>query len=372
MVVTMTRAVPSTTARTLRLLRIVLAVGCVVTGGLCLLVFSAAHQSVHQGVRQSAQAVLHAEAAYAALVDADETAIASIQSHTTLLGGTAGRYDNDIAAVHQSLELVAEHNAAGDAGERQLELVDGVVVSYTAQIQQANADLQQGNENLSLVYLRNASLLLHQEDGILDDLATLRDQERQALDRQRSSVWVAGPTTLLWLVPLLALLALLTGTHVLIRRRFRRRLSVRLLLAAVALAVMGIMTGLSAVSNARFAAAIRGPFRDVTLQEAREAAAADAKGRVELAGLISGRCARSCSAEITSPDFLPEPVRAPASASPAVDVTTGLARFRATADAADATATVRIALITSMAVAASVLIAFGVRPRINEYRFEGS
>lgn len=371
MAMTTARAVPSTTARTLRLLRVALVAGCVVTGLLCLLVFTAAHRTVHQGVRQSAQAVLQVDAVYGALVDADETAVAGIKSGTTRLGGTAGRYDNDIAAAHQGLELVAEHNAAGDPGERQIELVDGVVVSYTAEIQQADADLQQGDENLSLVYLRSASFLLHQKDGILDDLATLRDLEQRALDRQRSSAWVSGSTTLLWLVPLLALLTLLARTHGLIRRRFRRRLSVRLVLAGAALVVMGVTTALSLVSNAQFAAAAAGPFRQIGVEQARHAADTDAKGHAELAALIAGRCPKSepCSAETTADAFLPAKVRPPATGSHGVDVPTGLARFTAKADAADAASAVRTVVIAVMAALASALIAYGVRPRINEYRF---
>lgn len=366
------RAVPSTTAATLRMLRVALTAGCVLSGVLCLLVFTAAHRTVDQGVRQSAQAVLQADAVKGALVDADQVAAAGIQSKTALLGGTAGKYDNDIAAVHQGLELIAEHNAAGDQGAQQLELVVGVVVSYTAEIQQANADLQRGDENLSLVYLRNASYLLHQDQGILYDLGKLRDKEQKALDRQRSSPWVAWYMTLLWLVPLLALLALLLHTHTLIRRRFRRLLSVRLLVAGAALVVMGITTGLSLVSNARFAAAINEPFSQVTTQEGQQAHNADVDGHGAFTGLIADRCkaSGSCATEVTGPDFLPKPIPAPTSGPPAAgDVTAETARFTTMADAAEAGSTVRTVLITAMAAAASVLIAFGIRPRINEYRF---
>jgi hypothetical protein len=371
MTVTMTRAVPSTTVNTLRSLRVALTVGCVVSGAFCLLVFTAAHRTVDRGARQSAQAVLQVDAVYGALVDADYAATTDIRSKAALLGGTASQFDNDIAIVHQGLELVAEHNAAGDRGERQLELVDGVVVSYAAQIHQAGADLQQGNANLSLVYLRNASYLLHQENGILDDLDTLRDYEHAALDRQRSSVWVAGATSLLWLLPLLGVLALLGATQVLIRRRFRRLLSVRLLSAGAALLVMGVTTGLSLVSNAQFAAAVSGPFSRVRTQETRLAARADASGHAELAKLIADRCAASgrCSAETTRPEFLSEPVKAPPATAPGLDVTTGVARFTKKADAADAASGVRTLVIIAMALASSVLIAYGIRPRINEYRF---
>src|SRR5262249_5465593 len=152
--------------------------GCVLAGALSLLAATGAHRTVDDAVRQSAQAVLQVDAVYGALVDADAAAVHAISTGTAGLGGTAGQYDNDIAAAHQGLELAAEYNAAGDDGKRRLELVGGLVVSYTAQIQQADADLQQNRPDLSLAYLRYASYLLHQPDGILSDLSDLRRLEQ--------------------------------------------------------------------------------------------------------------------------------------------------------------------------------------------------
>ncbi|MFC6883887.1 MULTISPECIES: hypothetical protein [Actinomadura] len=377
------RAEPSTTAGTLRRLRVVLVGGCVLCGALCVLAFTGAHRTVDLGLERSAQAVLQADAVAAALADADRTAAEGIRSGTAALGGNAGQYDNDIAAVHQGLELIAEHRTSEDEeAERKLELVNGLVVSYTAQIQQAHADLQQDHRSLSLVYLRNASALLHQDDGILANLSELRGLEERVLQRQRSSVWAAGATSLLWLLPVVALAALLVRTDVLVRRRFRRRLNAGLLAAFAALLVMAGTAALSLLSNAQFDEALDGPYAEVRTAGLREAANTDGDGRNEIAALARELCgrARDCAPEILDGTFLPPSLGAPPSEARAGDAPKalrdaqrkGLEEFGRESGAAGAAFGVRVALIVAMAALASAAIAFGLRPRINEYRFRRS
>lgn len=376
------RAEPSTTAGTLRRLRVVLVGGCVLCGALCVLAFTGAHRTVDLGLERSAQAVLQADAVAAALTDADRTAAEGIRSGTAALGGNAGQYDNDIAAVHQGLELIAEHSTSEEEDEeadRKLELVNGLVVSYTAQIQQAHADLQQDHRSLSLVYLRNASALLHQDDGILANLSELRGLEERVLQRQRSSAWAAGATSLLWLLPVVALAALLVRTDVLVRRRFRRRLNAGLLAAFAALLVMAGTAALSLLSNAQFDAALDGPYAQVRTAGLREAANTDGAGRNEIAALARELCGREreCGAEILDGTFLPPSLGAPPSEARAGDAPKalrdaqrkGLEEFGRESGAAGAAFGVRVALIVAMAALASAAIAFGLRPRINEYRF---
>lgn len=378
------RAVPSRTPGTLRSLRVALVVGCAMACSLSVLVFAFSHRTVDQALRRSGPAVIQVDAVYEALVEADRTAVADIRSGTARLGGAAGGYGNEIAAVHQGLELIAEHNAAGEEGSRELELISGLVVSYSAQIQQAYADAQQTDagasqdrSSLSLAYLSYASYLLHQPgSGVLDHLEELRGLQQDALDRQRSSFWVGGYSGLLWLVPTAVTLVLVVITQVFISRRFRRLLSVWLLLAAVALAVMASITWRSETSQAKFTEAVDGSFAHVTDQREDQAASAASRGRKELTGLLSAACKRSCADEITGEGFLPFAMPAASGDSGrsgrrfcADDVQgDGLVCFRKDAEAADSGLGVPVALIALLGGGAAVLVAFGLRPRINEYR----
>jgi hypothetical protein len=359
---------PSSTLRTLRALRAALVAGSLVVAALCLLLFSAAHVTVDEAVNRSAPAQLHVQEAYDALIDADSVAIKGFYTSATQAGGIGTKYQNDIATALQSLQLAAEENAAGTQGSQDLQLIEGLVVTYTGQIEQADAEDQQKNAELALVYENYASYLLQNPDsGILKDLATLQAREASALAAQQSSIWLAGATSLAWLLPLALLLALFAAAHILVYRRFHRVLSIRLALAVAALFVMGVTCGLSLVSDSQFTAAVGRPFADLVAADQSNANAADYTDLTNQRGFTSQQCRNSGQCPgLNMTSVLPFKIN-PAP-PPAGSADQAQASYKSGFAAADAAYVVRTTLIALMAVAASALTAFGLRPRLDEYR----
>ncbi len=172
-------------------------------------------------------------AARQALVEADLAAVNSLTGHGGTLVGPGAAYQNQVSVVTQSLARVAEHNVAGTAGSQLIELVDGLLVAYTALIEHADAYCRLGADcPLGQVYLAYAGNLL---GDLLSQLDTLRKTEDDAVTAQLATGGTSVPWVMAWVVPCLALLVLLVLGQVFLRRRFRRRVSPALAVAAVVL-----------------------------------------------------------------------------------------------------------------------------------------
>ncbi|MED7947869.1 hypothetical protein [Streptomyces sp. BE303] len=362
-------ATPSTTARTLRRLRGALVAGSLLTGALCLVAFSRAHAGTDAVGERAAPSVLRAEAAYGALADAQRVAVHGFRQGTVLLGGLGDQYRNDIAAINQNLAELAGDHVAGPAATSDLQLVEGLVVNYNAELEQAAADYQQTGElTRALPALWYATLQYREVSNTLD---RLRAAENAALTDRHSSVWLAGPADLLFLVPFALVLALFARTQSVLRHRFRRRLSIRLTAAVLALTATALLCGLSLhVSDGRLRSALDGPFAEaVTLaqeQTSRSAAQADR----DLSAIVTQACpdAGSCGTHLTPQTSGPATVQAGRTDHRQAEAEAAFTRGVTDADAYSAVLLALLVLLTSAAVTTAAL---ALNPRIDEYRFGG-
>ncbi|MER7704060.1 hypothetical protein ABTX81_14290 [Kitasatospora sp. NPDC097605] len=362
-------ATPSTTARTLRRLRGALVAGSLLTGALCLVVSGQAHAGGEAAGGRAAPAVLRAEAAYGALADAHREAVHGFRHGTVVLGGLGDRYRNDIAAINQNLAELAGYTLAGPAGTGDLQLVEGLVVNYNAALEQAAADYRQTGElTRALPSLWYATLQYREVSNTLD---RLRQEESAALADRRGSVWLTGTADLLFLVPFALVLALFARTQVVLRRRFRRRLSLWLTAAVLALTATAVLCGLSLhASDGRLRSALDGPFaQTVSLaqqQASRSADAADA----DLFAVVEPACpaAGVCGTRLTPPTPGPATV---GTGEEGHRQAQAQAAFTRGASGADASSSERLALLVVLTSVAAAASARALNPRIDEYRFGG-
>jgi hypothetical protein len=321
---------------------------------------------VFQGTRDTAQqirlraapSVQHVLAAKAALVEADAAAAGSFGSTRVLLIGPGDEYQNQIAVASQSLTQLAQDSVAGAAASQAIQLVEGNVVSYTGLVEQADAHYRQGNTVLGAADLWYASRLLHQKDGILDQLTALKDQESEALARQA----VQDPVPpLVWVVPLAVLGLLLLAAQLFVGQRFRRTFN--LPLVAATLAAVALAAGMGADLQARHELTAA---RDTSarLADAWQAQIdlADRAGEQKLKDVVTGQCGQSCGAtvdrfRVAGPSGTSEDGKA---------VTAGIAEVDRHTEAAAATGTVQV-LVLIAGLLVLLLAPFGLYLRIDEY-----
>ncbi|WP_328953468.1 hypothetical protein [Kitasatospora purpeofusca] len=362
-------ATPSTTARTLRRLRGALVAGSLLTGALCLVASSQAHTGTDAIGERAAPAVLRAEAAYGALADAQRVAVHGFQQGTVVLGGLGDHYRNDIAAINQNLAELAGDNVAGPASASDLQLVAGLVVNYNAELEQAAADYQQTGElTRALPALWYATLQYREVSTTLD---RLRKEENAALTARRNSMWLAGAADLLFLVPFTLVLVLFARTQVVLRRRFRRRSSILLTTAVLALTATALLCGLSLrVSDGRLRSALDGPFAEaVTLAQQQACRSAEQADR-DLYAIITqaGPTTRSCGTDLAPQTSGPATVGAEQTGHQQAEAEEA---FTSGATDADAYSSVLPALLVLLTAAAAAAAALALNPRIDEYRFGG-
>ncbi|MFJ3788325.1 hypothetical protein [Kitasatospora sp. NPDC090091] len=362
-------ATPSTTARTLRRLRGALVAGSLLTGALCLVVSGQAHAGTDAAGGRAAPAVLRAEAAYSALADAQRVALHGFRHDTVVLGGLGDRYRNDIAAINQNLAELAGYNVAGPAGTSDLQLVEGLVVNYNAEIEQAAADYQQTGEiTRALPALWYATLQYQEVSNTLD---RLRKEESAALTARRGSVWLAGTTVLLFLVPFALVLALFARTQSVLRRRFRRRLSLLLTTAVLALTATALSCSLSLqASDGHLRSALDGPFVEAVTLAQQQAGRAAAEADADLFAIV----ARVCPAATSCGTHLTPPTSGPVTVGPDQDghqQAQAEARFTRGVTDADAWFSERLAVLVLLTLTAAAAAARALNPRIDEYRFGG-
>jgi hypothetical protein len=187
---------------------------------------------------RSAPTIVHLTAAYDALVQADVAALADYRRAADpaapALVDLGPDFQDPIAIASQKLTLIATENTVGSRARASLQLVQGLLVTYTALIGRADVHWQRGEPALVAADLSDAYRLLHGDGGILALLAGILDDQRGIVRAQVPShavnVLVIVVLTILAVASVAAVAA-----SVLFHRRFRRRFNPGLVVAVVLL-----------------------------------------------------------------------------------------------------------------------------------------
>ena len=344
------------TSRILRALRIGLLVVTLLAGGgvvIAKIRVQAATDTIRDRIARSSQLVVLAKEEF---VKADNAAIDSFASGTALMSGPGVEYENAISTAGRRLAQLAELNAAGDVAMAQIQVTQGLLVTYLGLMAQADAHFRGGADaTLAVAYLRYASGLLHKE--ILGQLDYLQDREELAYHDQVA----VGPGSLLvqllWLVPIVLLLAGAVWTQVFLARRFRRTFSVPLVAATVLVLVLAVFSAsnLTAGGDLRSAGESRLAYVRASNQYVAELGRAQ---RASFAGLVRAQCS-SC-VDDSAVDSGATQTRQ--------DMSARWVQFseRLAAIATGGGFTVNVVLV----VIVFVLLLVGIHPRIEEYRYQ--
>lgn len=278
----------STTGKRLRLQRGWLLVLTAIVLGTSVTVFTGVQNTVDEIRTQAASAVVGSAAAYEGLVRAHDAAVRAFQDGRAELTWPGEEYQTQVGTVSQSLAQVAEHNVAGPDSSRDLQLVQGLLVSYTTWMAQAETRYRTAGPSLpAATNVWYASSLLHRDNGILPHLERLRMAQQEALRARLSSGW---PVTLVaWAVPVALLAALLVYAQRYHRDTFRRRTNPPLIAAAVLLAGVTALTALSVPSLLRAHQAADVLQHDLAQWQGRAESAA-ASNRLAVARLVTEQC----------------------------------------------------------------------------------
>ncbi|MFF0153417.1 hypothetical protein [Micromonospora sp. NPDC005203] len=357
----------STTRRTLVRLRGWLLGITAVTLAASLAVVLGVARNADVAAERSVPAILASYDAQDALRSAHLAAVDNLGDGGVVLGvgGPGVDFQRQIAAAGQFLTLLAENNAAGDAGTRDIQTIEALLVTYTGLIGQADARLRDAElRALGVALLRDAASLL---DDILVRIMDLRGKQLLALDDQVHNWWTNTLTAAVWLLPLVALGVLLVRTQVYLTRRFRRAVNVPLLLATVAAVGLGALTALSLWSACRLDQTRAGV---VVVHDSRQWQIRDAGFRAAdgLAVEVQAQCQIGCEASIGELRSLyPLPSASP-SPSPSSTPKDAEADEAITADARDAAGRRWIELaLPLLALGIAALVLEGFRPRLAEY-----
>ncbi|WP_431930224.1 hypothetical protein [Micromonospora sp. RP3T] len=291
-----TRRVSDTRRHLVRLRAALLAATALALAG-CLAVFLGVARTADAAADRSVPAVLAVYDAQNALLRAHAAAVRNLTVGGVVLGGPGVEYQRDIAGAGQYLTLVAENNAAGDDGTRDIQTVEALLVTYTGLIEQADARYREADlHTLGAVALRDAASLLADIMGLLD---TLRGKQLAVLDQQVNTGWTDPATALAWLAPLVLLGVLLVLAQTYLSRRFRRTWNLPLLLATAATVGLVLLTSLSLRSAGQLdqARADLQVVHDVRQGQLREVRA-DAATR--LAEEVRRECESACASVLAA------------------------------------------------------------------------
>lgn len=383
----MTTATARTTATRRTLLRfqaVLLAASVVALGG-CLAVSSGVGRTADAAADRSIPATLAAYDAQVAMRTAHRQAVENLTSVTTLRDpGSEYRYQITLAG--QYLAAVAENNAAGAVGSGDIQVIQALLSTYVGLIGVAATNFASSSGSvpaaasgapgatsgpaagdaatLGLATLLDATQLL---DNILSRLDQLRDREDDALQAQATSGWGHPAATGVWLFPVVALITLLVLAQVTLRRRFRRRYCVPLMVATLLAAVLGIATGWSTRAAGDLDDGWDRAAALVDQRGAQLTALRNGDGALLRTAVESG-CATGCARTID---------RLRSGYGDASEVDGGAAalasgQLRATADeaAADAAASDKVNVLLPVATLIIIaLVLAGFRPRLDEYRW---
>jgi hypothetical protein len=321
----------------------------------------AATQSVLGTVRdRTAPAVLDVAAARSALMQAHSAAVDSFVKGGATLVGPGEEYTADLAVAEQDLARAAGDNAGGSTGSGELQLIAGLLTTYSGWMSQAGTHFRDGTSALYLTDLWYAARSLYGSQQTLDHLNGLATQQRTELDQQLSSGWLNPWTALAWAVPSAALFFLLWFTQHYLWRKFGRRFNIALLGATALLVLLVGATASEFLMAGRAHAASDALTSYITTTDQKsDAVSADAQHSLIL--FVRNTCnPTGCGA--TLPDT------APAEQLTLSPTTTTAAAI--TAEFADATdLDWLLVLIPVLALGVAGLSLVGLQPRIDEYRY---
>lgn len=335
-----------------------------------LVAFGRVHDTAEVVRARTVPAIGEIAAARSALLRADNAAIVSFTTGGAQLSGPGDEFQNQLAVASQSLTRVAEHNMAGAAGSSILQLVEGLVVSYTGMIGQADAHFRQpGGEGLGAVDLWNASRLLH-GGALVTQLDALSRVQRDALDRQLAGTAMTFIVAVAVFLPAAALLALLVIANLVLFRRFRRRVNLWLVLAAGALIALAVISG-GLVGTHRDLESTRGMLYQLVDDQRGRDDATDMSGQRALRDLVVGAacgaadgCGDTLARFVGSVDTMR--VAGPGISDGALVTQTRNVTEQA-ASASDEAG--RRPLLYGLAIGLAAMVLLGFRARLNEYRY---
>ncbi|MEV6608051.1 hypothetical protein [Kutzneria sp. NPDC051319] len=321
----------------------------------------AATQSVLGTVRdRTAPAVLDVASAKAALMQAHLAAVKSFVDGGATLVGAGEEYTTDLAVAEQDLARAAGDNAGGSTGSGELQLIAGLLTTYSGWMSAADTHFREGTRDLYLTDLWYAARSLYGGQQTLAHLEGLASLQRKELDQQLSDGWLNRWTVLAWLVPSILLLLLLAYTQRYLWRRFGRRFNVGLIGATALLVLLtgATASGIVLADRAHAANAVLTSYVSNTDQRAN-AVSTTAQRRLILT--VRQSCnPTGCGA--TLPDTAPSAPRStPAATTTAADATAGFA------DATDLSWLLVLIPVLALGVAGLALV--GLQPRIDEYRY---
>jgi hypothetical protein len=363
----------STTRRALRRLLGALLAVTAIAGAATLWAFSEVRDTAEAMRTRRAPAILQLAVVHDALVQADSIAIASFSAEQQLtsprLAGPGEEFQNQIAIASQGLTQIAGENTVGEAGNRTLQLVQGLLVTYTALIGQADAHWQSNGKALGTTELWNASRLLHGPDGILRQLDGLLDAQKAALNSQVTASWMTWPVNVALIALNLALGVLLAIACTTLRRRFQRMVNLGLAVAVVLLfvgfgAIYWIVDTQNHVQDSRDA------LYRLVADRRTHSSIVDSRGQGQLATLLGLSC-RSENCGDTVAGFLADVRADPAAREdiPEGRLTDETKRVNALIDAAGGGGALRLS-VYPLPIAIGVAIFLGIRPRLVEYRYQ--
>lgn len=306
-----------------------------------------------QSVRGSTSlAYLDVIEAHAALSNADRAAWESFRTGEAQFAGPGLQFQNYITNASQDLQRLAA--LSGSAGSQRLQTVSGQLVIYQALVEQAYAayrtDIALGvpNERLGYAYLAEASNSMRNRGGLLATIHNLDVIDHRTLETRLASPFANPALFLAFALAGILGLGTLIAIQDFLRRRFRRRISSALLLAAALVCVlMAWMAIVILPADSAFAAARVTALPDLTSSWNRQIQTVDATAAaLQLRATAAGNASGALPGTATQP------------ASTALD--TDLA-------AAGNTAGLPIG-IPALAAAIATLAWLGVKPRMNEYR----
>lgn len=358
----------STTVKTLWILCAVLLIATMVVLGTSLWAFGKVHGTVETVRTSTAPAILAVLATKEALVEADSAAISSFQNNEVNLSGPGLQHQNQLTFAGQSLAQVAERNAAGQRGSQRIQLLEGLLESYSALIGYAHAH---AGTAAGTADLWSASRLLHTGNGtIVDELDKLLNDQTHALNVQISSSSLTTGALLVWVIPIFFLFVLLGVTQVFLKRRFHRAVNPMLLLAALVLAGLSIVTSLALVSQHRLENS-RAILDRVAQEWTADISAAHEHGRLALRSLVMSKCSQEkggCGTTVNSIVTSQEPTGGTLAEDHDARVITWTSDIDKQTNPAARNSRLWF-LIPLAAALIAVLIPAGLWPRIEEYRY---
>ncbi len=339
---------PVSTAEVLRHLRLGLLVATVAALAGTLLAIDTGRRDAEAMRTAAAPAREGLAAARYSLMQAHAEALNGLPVTDTTAVDPGEEYRTAVAAAGRQLAQVSESDI-GDTVKQGVQVVESLFATYLGLMEQARAHARDdGGSLLAQAYARYAHDLLNQE--MLPQLQSL-SADVDTVTPDDGTGWLIG----WWALPVLGLLALLTVAQVFLARRFRRVITVPLLVATVLTLGLGVVARTSSGVGDAVADSRGGLARLVDDYGANE--------RVLAAGCASLPPASSGS---------PRPACPSAPTSAAADDRELLVRARDVAEtsrqAAD-TGVEAMIIATVLALLTALLILLGLQPRIEEYRF---